>query len=160
MSPVEQRSKINYDHPDSLETELLVEHLIKLRSGVAVQSPVYDFTVHNRSDKTIRIEPRNIIIVEGILVLADKRLRDLFDIKIYVETDADERILRRVMRDLKERGRNIESIVQQYLTTVKPMHYMFVEPSRAKADFVINGGMNPVALDLVVTKIRDRLSQQ
>ena len=133
--PVEQRSKINYDHPDSLETELLVEHLIKLRSGVAVQSPVYDFTVHNRSDKTIRIEPRNIIIVEGILVLADKRLRDLFDIKIYVETDADERILRRVMRDLKERGRNIESIVQQYLTTVKPMHYMFVAPSRAKADF-------------------------
>ncbi len=158
--PVEQRKKINYDHPDSLETELLVEHLIKLRSGIAIQSPVYDFTVHNRSEKTIRIEPRSIIIVEGILVLADKRLQDLFDIKIYVETDADERILRRVMRDLKERGRDIENIVDQYLTTVKPMHYMFVEPSRAKADFVINGGMNPVALDLVVTKIRDRLSQQ
>ncbi len=153
------RESINYDHPDSLETELLVEHLIKLRSGVAVQMPIYDFTVHNRSDKTQRVEPRRIIIVEGILVLADKRLRDLFDIKIYVETDADERILRRVVRDMKERGRDIEGIVRQYLSTVKPMHNMFVEPSRAKADFVINGGKNPVALDLVVTKIRDQLAK-
>ena len=105
------------------------------------------------------MEPRIIIIVEGILVLADKRLRDLFDIKIYVETDADERILRRVVRDMKERGRDIEGIVRQYLSTVKPMHNMFVEPSRAKADFVINGGKNPVALDLVVTKIRDQLAK-
>ena len=153
------RESINYDHPDSLETELLVEHLIKLRSGVAVQMPIYDFTVHNRSDKTQRVEPRRIIIVEGILVLADKRLRDLFDIKIYVETDADERILRRFVRDMKERGRDIEGIVRQYLSTVKPMHNMFVEPSRAKADFVINGGKNPVALDLVVTKIRDQLAK-
>lgn len=153
------RESINYDHPDSLETELLVEHLIKLRSGVAVQMPIYDFTVHNRSNKTQRVEPRRIIIVEGILVLADKRLRDLFDIKIYVETDADERILRRVVRDMKERGRDIEGIVRQYLSTVKPMHNMFVEPSRAKADFVINGGKNPVALDLVVTKIRDQLAK-
>ena len=153
------RESINYDHPDSLETELLVEHLIKLRSGVAIQMPVYDFTVHNRSDKTQRVEPRRIIIVEGILVLADKRLRDLFDIKIYVETDADERILRRVVRDMKERGRDIEGLVRQYLSTVKPMHNMFVEPSRAKADFVINGGKNLVALDLVVTKIRDQLAK-
>lgn len=153
------RESINYDHPDSLETELLVEHLIKLRGGVAIQMPVYDFTVHNRSDKTKRVEPRKIIIVEGILVLADKRLRDLFDIKIYVETDADERILRRVVRDMKERGRDIEGIVRQYLSTVKPMHNMFVEPSRAKADFVINGGKNLVALDLVVTKIRDQLAK-
>lgn len=154
------RESINYDHPNSLETELLVEHLIKLRSGVAIQTPVYDFTVHNRSEKTQRIEPKKIIIVEGILVLADKRLRDLFDIKIYVEADADERILRRVMRDIKERGRDIEGIVRQYLSTVKPMHYMFVEPSRSKADFVINGGKNPVALDLVVTKIRNQLAKE
>lgn len=154
------RESINYDHPDSLETELLIEHLIKLRSGVAIYSPVYDFTVHNRSEKTERVLPKKIIIVEGILVLADKRLRDLFDIKIYVEADADERILRRVMRDMKERGRDIEGIVRQYLATVKPMHDMFVEPSRAKADFVINGGKNPVALDLVMTKIRDQLAKE
>ena len=157
---MEARRHINYDHPDALETELLIEHLIKLRSGVAVNSPIYDFTVHNRSGKTVRIEPRPIMIVEGILVLAAKRLRDLFDIKIYVETDADERILRRVVRDMKERGRDIEGIVNQYLTTVKPMHNMFVEPSKAKADFVINGGMNPVALDLVQAKIRERLAAE
>ena len=156
--PMEKRREINYDHPDSLETELLAEHLVKLRSGTAVQSPVYDFSVHNRTEKSIRVEPKKIIVVEGILVLADKRLRDLFDIKIFVETDADERILRRTMRDLKERGRDIEDIMRQYLKTVKPMHYMFVEPSRAKADIVINGGKNPVALDLIAAKIRERLT--
>ena len=156
--PMEKRREINYDHPDSLETELLVEHLIKLRSGTAVMSPVYDFSQHNRTSETIRVEPKKIIIVEGILVLADQRLRDLFDIRIFVEADADERILRRAMRDLKERGRDIEDIMRQYLATVKPMHYMFVEPSKAKADFVINGGMNPVALDIVAAKIRERLA--
>lgn len=156
--PMEKRREINYDHPDSLETELLVEHLIKLRSGTAVMSPVYDFSQHNRTTETIRVEPKKLIIVEGILVLADQRLRDLFDIRIFVEADADERILRRAMRDLKERGRNIEDIMRQYLATVKPMHYMFVEPSKAKADFVINGGMNPVALDIVAAKIRERLA--
>ena len=153
-----QRAAMNYDHPDSLETELLVEHLIKLRSGTAVMSPVYDFSQHNRTTETIRVEPKKIIIVEGILVLADQRLRDLFDIRIFVEADADERILRRAMRDLKERGRDIEDIMRQYLATVKPMHYMFVEPSKAKADFVINGGMNPVSLDIVAAKIRERLA--
>ncbi|MCI6023904.1 MAG: uridine kinase [Candidatus Faecivivens sp.] len=156
--PMEKRREINYDHPDSLETELLVEHLIKLRSGTAVMSPVYDFSQHNRTTETIRVEPKKIIIVEGILVLADQRLRDLFDIRIFVEADADERILRRAMRDLKERGRDIEDIMRQYLATVKPMHYMFVEPSKAKADFVINGGMNPVSLDIVAAKIRERLA--
>ena len=156
--PMEKRREINYDHPDSLETELLVEHLIKLRSGTAVMSPVYDFSQHNRTSETIRVEPKKIIVVEGILVLADQRLRDLFDIRIFVEADADERILRRAMRDLKERGRDIEDIMRQYLATVKPMHYMFVEPSKAKADFVINGGMNPVALDIVAAKIRERLA--
>lgn len=156
--PMEKRREINYDHPDSLETELLVEHLIKLRSGTAVMSPVYDFSQHNRTTETIRVEPKKIIIVEGILVLADQRLRDLFDIRIFVEADADERILRRAMRDLKERGRDIEDIMRQYLATVKPMHYMFVEPSKAKADFVINGGMNPVSLDIVAAKFRERLA--
>ena len=156
--PMEKRREINYDHPDSLETELLVEHLIKLRSGTAVMSPVYDFSQHNRTSETIRVEPKKLIIVEGILVLADQRLRDLFDIRIFVEADADERILRRARRDLKERGRDIEDIMRQYLATVKPMHYMFVEPSKAKADFVINGGMNPVALDIVAAKIRERLA--
>ena len=156
--PMEKRREINYDHPDSLETELLVEHLIKLRSGTAVMSPVYDFSQHNRTTETIRVEPKKIIIVEGILVLADQRLLDLFDIRIFVEADADERILRRAMRDLKERGRDIEDIMRQYLATVKPMHYMFVEPSKAKADFVINGGMNPVSLDIVAAKIRERLA--
>ena len=156
--PMEKRREINYDHPDSLETELLVEHLIKLRSGTAVMSPVYDFSQHNRTTETIRVEPKKIIIVEGILVLADQRLRDLFDIRIFVEADADERILRRAMRDLQERGRDIEDIMRQYLATVKPMHYMFVEPSKAKADFVINGGMNPVSLDIVAAKIRERLA--
>ena len=156
--PMEKRREINYDHPDSLETELLVEHLIKLRSGTAVMSPVYDFSQHNRTTETIRVEPKKIIIVEGILVLADQRLRDLFDIRIFVEADADERILRRAMRDLKERGRDIEDIMRQYLATVKPMHYMFVEPSKAKADFVINGGMNTVSLDIVAAKIRERLA--
>ena len=156
---MEERAKLNYDHPDALETDLLVEQLKKLREGQPVDSPVYDFTVHNRSDQVIHIEPRPVIIVEGILVLAEPELRELFDIKIYVEADADERILRRAIRDMKERGRDIEGIARQYLDSVKPMHYLFVEPSRSKADLVINGGLNPIALDLVAAKIRDTPSQ-
>ena len=150
----EERQKLNYDHPDSLETELMLEHLRKLRNGEAIDCPVYDYSVHNRSDQTVHIEPKKIIVVEGILLLADPRTRDLLDIKIYVEADADERILRRIVRDVKERGRDIDNIVEQYLTTVKPMHYMFVEPTRAKADLVINSGMNNVAFDMVQSKIR------
>lgn len=145
---------VNYDHPDALETDLMVRHLEMLKNGEAVDCPVYDYSQHNRSDQTIHIEPRRIILAEGILLLADERLRDLFDIKIYVEADADERILRRIVRDVKERGRDIDSIVQQYLTTVKPMHYMFVEPTKATADLVINSGMNDVAFDIVKTKIQ------
>lgn len=127
----EDRKKVNYDHPDSLETQLLLEHLYMLKDGRAVDCPVYDYSLHNRSDQTVHIEPRKIIIAEGILLLADKRIRDLLDIKIYVEADADERILRRVVRDVKERGRDIDNIVEQYLTTVKPMHYLYVEPTRS-----------------------------
>lgn len=155
--PMEVRQKRNYDHPDALETDLLVEHLKQLKAGHAVDGPVYDYTMHNRSEKTMHIEPRRIIIVEGILLLADRRLRDMFDIKIYVEADADERILRRIVRDVEERGRSLENIVEQYLSTVKPMHYLYVEPTRAKADLVINSGLNDVAFDIMATKIQKLL---
>lgn len=151
--PFEQRKSINYDHPDSLETDLLVEHVQALKQGKSVVCPVYDYNQHTRSDKTLVIKPSKVIIIEGILVLADKKLRDLFDIKIYTEADADERILRRAIRDVEERGRDLQDIARQYLSTVKPMHYIFVEPTKALADVVINSGMNDVAFDLVRTKI-------
>ena len=157
--PFEERKKLNYDHPDALETDLLIEHIKRLRNGESVECPVYDYTVHNRSDKTVRIDPRKIILIEGILLLADPRLRSLLDIKIYVEADADERILRRILRDVKVRGRDIDNIVEQYLTTVKPMHYLYVEPTRATADIVINSGMNDVAFDIVQSKIRLMLEE-
>ena len=157
--PFEERKKLNYDHPDALETDLLIEPIKRLRNGESIECPVYDYTVHNRSDKTVRIDPRKIILIEGILLLADPRLRSLLDIKIYVEADADERILRRILRDVKERGRDIDNIVEQYLTTVKPMHYLYVEPTRATADIVINSGMNDVAFDIVQSKIRLMLEE-
>ena len=138
--PFEQRVTVNYDHPDSLETELLVEHLKQLKEGKSIECPVYDYTKHNRSDKVIRIDP--------------KPVRDLLDIKVYVEADADERILRRISRDVEERGRDLNGIIKQYLTTVKPMHYLYVEPTRSKADIVINSGKNDIAFDLFVSKIR------
>lgn len=156
--PFEERKNLNYDHPDAFETDLLVEHLAALKRGETVECPVYDFTVHNRSDKTVLIKPSDVMIVEGILVLSEKRLRDMFDIKIYVEADADERILRRVIRDVKERGRDVEGIARQYLSTVKPMHYMYVEPTKALADIVINSGKNDVAFDMIRLKINDILS--
>ncbi len=158
--PFEERKKMNYDHPDSLETDLMLEHLRMLKEGKAVDCPVYDYSLHNRSDQTIHIEPKKIILAEGILLLADKRIQDLLDIKIYVEADADERILRRIVRDVKERGRDLDNIVEQYLTTVKPMHYLYVEQTRAIADIVINSGMNNVAFDVVQSKIRLMLNHQ
>lgn len=151
--PLEERALINYDHPDSFETDLLVEHLEKLRNGIPVDCPVYDYTVHNRTRETIRILPADVILVEGILVLHDERLKKLMDIKIYVDADADERILRRVVRDVRERGRDVEGIAKQYLTTVKPMHYLFVEPTKYSADIVINSGLNNVAFDVIKVKI-------
>ena len=157
--PFEERKKLNYDHPDALETDLLIEHIKRLRNGESIECPVYDYTVHNRSDKTVRIDPRKIILIEGILLLADPRLRSLLDIKIYVEADEDERILRRILRDVKERGRDIDNIVEQHHTTVKPMHYLYVEPTRATADIVINSGMNDVAFDIVQSKIRLMLEE-
>lgn len=152
--PFEERKKINYDHPDALETDLLVEHIKRLKAGQAVDSPIYDYSQHNRSKETVRIEPRKVILIEGILVLQDDALRELLDIKVYVEADADERIMRRAIRDMKERGRDLEGIFEQYVTTVKPMHYLYVEPTKALADIVINSGMNDVAFDMVKTKIK------
>ncbi|WP_294149604.1 uridine kinase [uncultured Selenomonas sp.] len=151
--PFEDRQKINYDHPDSLETDLLIEHLKALREGKAIECPTYDFAHHTRAKEIVRVEPSRVIIVEGILILQDARLRDLFDIKIFVEADADERILRRVTRDIKERGRSLENIMEQYLTTVKPMHYLYVEPTKTVADLILNSGLNDVAFDIMKTKI-------
>lgn len=155
--PFEERKRLNYDHPNAFETDLIVKHLHSLKEGYDIECPVYDFTIHNRTDETITVKANKVIIVEGILTLHDSRMRDLFDIKIFVEADADERILRRVIRDVKERGRDVEGIAEQYLTTVKPMHYIYVEPTKSLADLVINSGMNDIAFDLVSTKIRDIL---
>ncbi len=158
--PFEIRRTENYDHPNAFETDLLIRHLKALRRGESIECPSYDYSEHNRTEKTIAVVPARIIIVEGILVLENPELRSLFDIKIYVEADADERIIRRIIRDVKERGRQVEDISEQYLTTVKPMHYLYVEPTRAMADIVINSGMNDVAFDLMETKIRSLLREE
>lgn len=158
--PLEERKKINYDHPDSLETDLLIRHLKALKRGEAVDSPTYDFTQHNRARGMLHIEPTSVIIVEGILTLQNPELVSLMDIKIFVEADADERILRRAIRDVKERGRDLEGVAEQYLKTVKPMHYLYVEPTKSVADIVINSGLNDVAFDIVSTKIRSLLEQE
>ena len=155
----EERTKVNYDHPSALETELLVEHLKKLKDGKSIECPIYDFTQHNRSNKSYTIHPSKIFLIEGILIFSDEQLRDLFDIKIFVEADADERILRRVVRDVKERGRDIDNIMEQYLTTVKPMHALYVEPTKTTADLIINSGMNDVAFDIMRTKIESLLKE-
>ena len=155
----EERTKVNYDHPSSLETDLLIEHLKKLKMGESVECPIYDFSQHNRSNKTYTIHPSKIFLIEGILIFSDERLRDLFDIKIFVEADADERILRRIVRDVKERGRDLDNIMEQYLTTVKPMHALYVEPTKTTADIIINSGMNNVAFDVVSSKIEALLKK-
>ena len=152
--PPAQRAIINFDHPDSLETSLLIQHIKQLVSGKAIELPVYDFKIHSRTSATVRIEPQPVIIVEGILILSEPGLRELFDVKIYVDTDADIRFIRRLQRDITERGRTAESVIQQYLTTVRPMHMEFVEPSKRYADVIIpEGGHNTAALDMVVARI-------
>ncbi len=157
--PYEQRAKLNYDHPDAFDTDLMIEHLQQLKSGKPIECPVYDFSQHNRTGRTTAIPPARVILVEGILVFCDKALRDLMNIKIYVDTDADVRVLRRVMRDVKERGRSIESVVEQYLKTVKPMHEAFVEPSKRYADIIVpEGGYNSVALEMIINRIAKHLS--
>ena len=153
--PYEERCKLNYDHPDAFDTARLVSDLEALRRGERVESPTYDYTVHNRAEETVEVNPAPVILVEGILIFVEPALRDLMDIKIFVDTDADVRILRRIMRDVKKRGRSLDSVVKQYLTTVKPMHEQFVEPSKRYADIVVlEGGHNLVALDMIIGRIR------
>jgi uridine kinase len=151
----EARCEVNFDHPDSLETELLVEHLDALRNGKPVDVPIYDFSTHRRRDDRQRVEPAPVIAVEGILVFTDARLRERFDLKVFVDTDADIRVFRRIRRDLEQRGRSFQSIRDQYYKTVRPMHLMFVEPSKRWADIIVpEGGENSVAIELLVSKLQ------
>ena len=156
---IAERALQNYDHPDAFETDLLCRHLEMLANGQAVDVPVYDYTIHNRADATVRVEPKPVIVLEGILLFSDEELRNKMDLKIFVDTDADERILRRIMRDTAERGRTLESVIKQYLTTVKPMHDAFVEPFKRYADVIVpGGGDNPAALDMIITRIHKQLA--
>ena len=151
----EERCEINYDEPAAFDTDLMVEHLAQLRRGETIECPVYDFTVHNRSNEALTIVPKRVIIVEGILIFADEGLRNLMDIRIFVDTDTDVRLCRRIKRDVNKRGRTLESVLTQYLTTVKPMHELYVEPSKKYADLVVpEGGKNYVALDMIMSRIQ------
>ncbi|MGB2783642.1 MAG: uridine kinase [Atribacterota bacterium] len=155
--PLEERKKINFDHPSAFDNELLIEHLKKIINGQEIEKPVYSFTDYTRKKETEKILPRDIIILEGILVLEEEQIRKLLDIKIYVDADEDERFIRRLIRDTKERGRSMESVIEQYLNVVKPMFLQFVEPSKRYADIVIpQGGLNDVAIDIIVSKIKLR----
>ena len=153
--PPEERAKLNFDHPDALDNALLAQHIRDLQAGRPVEVPIYDFTTHTRKPETRRVNPEPVILVEGILIFAEPMLRDLMDIKIFVDTDSDLRFIRRLQRDIRERGRTVESVIEQYLSTVRPMHLEFVEPSKRYADIIIpEGGFNEVALDMVVARIR------
>ena len=155
---MEERSKVNYDEPAALETDLMVKHLEQLRQGESIECPVYDFAQHNRSNKTTTIVPKRVIIVEGILIFENEALRDLMDIRIFVDTDADVRLGRRILRDVEERGRTLQSVLEQYETTVKPMHEKYVEPSKKHANLVVpEGGKNYVALDMILSRIQRHL---
>lgn len=159
--PAEERVKVNYDHPLAFDTELMIKQLQELLKGKTIEKPQYDFTIHNRRKETTLVEPTDIIIVEGILVLDSPKLRDLMDIKIFVDTDADVRIIRRIERDMEERGRTLESVITQYLNIVKPMHLEFVEPSKRYADIIIpEGGHNKVAIDIMVAKIKSIIDSE
>jgi uridine kinase len=156
--PLNQRREVNFDHPDSLESDLMREHIMALKEWKAIEVPVYDFTTHSRTSETLHVEPRRVILVEGILIFAEPTLRSLFDVKIFVDTDADIRFIRRLKRDLEERGRTTEMVIKQYLTTVRPMHLDFVEPSKRYADVIIpEGGLNEVAMDMVIARIESML---
>jgi uridine kinase len=158
--PPEERSHVNYDHPDSLETELLVEQLKELRAGRPINIPVYDFTTHTRTSETRQVGPAPVILVEGILVFVEAKLREIFDVRLYVDTDADVRFIRRLQRDIEERGRSVRSVCNQYLSTVRPMHLEFVEPSKRYANVIIpEGGFNEVAIELVAARIRGLLEE-
>lgn len=157
----EERAKLNYDHPDAFDTELLCEHIKALKSGQSIRMPVYDYTEHNRSKETVTVNPAPVVLLEGILIFAEKSLCELMEIKVFVDTDADVRILRRIVRDVKKRGRSLDSVIEQYLATVKPMHEQFVEPSKRQADIIIpEGGKNRVALDMLIQRVRRHLETE
>ena len=159
--PFEERKKLNYDHPNAFDTDLMIEHINRLKQWECIERPVYDFTIHNRIDETVTVKPSNVIVVEGILIFENEILRDLFDIKVFIDTDADVRIIRRIMRDVNERGRTLDSVVNQYLTTVKLMHEQFVEPSKKHADIIIpEGGYNVVALEMLNERINSLLKER
>ncbi|PWM68011.1 MAG: uridine kinase [Eubacteriales Family XIII. Incertae Sedis bacterium] len=159
--PLEERRKLNYDHPDAFDTDLMIAHLKELKAGNKVNCPVYDYTVHNRKkDETMEILPAKVVVVEGILIFENKELRDMCDIKIFIDADPDVRIVRRIVRDVSERGRSLESVIGQYLTTVKPMHEQFVEPSKKYADIIVpEGGYNKVALSMIIHRIKALLCE-
>ena len=158
--PFEERNKLNYDHPDAFDTALLLSHLDALRRGEAIECPTYDYTAHNRAAETRRVEPKPVILIEGILILANPDVVSRLDMKIYVDTDADVRIIRRILRDTKKRGRTLDSVINQYIDTVKPMHEAFVEPSKRLADIIIpEGGKNPVAYGMIINRLDSHLNQ-
>lgn len=159
--PQNQRHEVNFDHPDSLESNLLIEHIRQLKKRLPVDLPIYDFKNHTRTTQFLRIEPQNVILVEGILIYVEKTLRDLFDVKIFVDTDADIRFIRRLQRDITERGRTTDTVIHQYMQTVRPMHLDFVEPSKRYADVIIpEGGFNTVALDMVISHIQELVGNE
>jgi len=159
--PLEERARMNFDHPDTLETELLVEHLRQLQAWQPIEVPIYDFATYTRTGRTRRVEPRRVVLVEGILIFVDRQLRDMMDIKLYVDTDADMRLIRRLQRDMCERGRTLESVIRQYLETVRPMHLEFVEPSKRYADIIIpSGGFNQTAVEMIVARIQKLLGAE
>jgi uridine kinase len=156
--PLEERAKANFDHPDAMESELLAQHLASLKAGQAVEVPVYDFTTHTRETRTVTVAPRKVILVEGILIFAERALRETMDIKVFVDTDADIRFIRRLQRDITERGRTVESVIRQYTETVRPMHLEFVEPSKRYADVIVpEGGFNLTAIDMIVARVKDMI---
>ncbi|WP_430886411.1 uridine kinase [Fusibacter sp. JL216-2] len=158
---MEDRVKTNYDHPLAFDTDLLIKHIQTLSTGCGIDKPIYDFSQHTRSTDTVRVESRDIIIIEGIMIFEDKRLRDIMDIKIFVDTDADIRIIRRITRDIRERGRTLESVIGQYLSTVKPAHEQFIEPTKKFADLIIpEGGYNKVAIDIMVAKVKSIITEK
>ncbi|AIF43350.1 uridine kinase [Virgibacillus sp. SK37] len=158
--PFEERLNTNYDHPLAFDNDLLIEHLHELMNHKSIDKPVYDYKIHTRSDETIKVEPKEVIILEGILILEDPRLVDLMDIKVFVDTDADLRIIRRLLRDIKERGRTLDSVIDQYINNVRPSHLQFIEPTKRYADIIIpEGGQNLVAIDIMATKIENILSK-
>jgi uridine kinase len=158
--PPDQKASVNFDHPNSLESELMIEHIVELKNGHSIELPIYDFSTHSRTGKTIRVEPQRVIIVEGILIFTEPELRKLFDVMLFVDADSDIRFIRRLNRDITERGRTTEMVINQYLTTVRPMHLEFVEPSKRYANVIIpEGGLNAVAMDLVIARIESLLNQ-